>query len=100
MTYTPLASKDAKKFLDALDKKSKRIVMDKLKLLKNDPYQGQGQGDKELIDPEYGIYRLHISKSYTAFYQILEEDKTVRVLDIMTIEQAHKLYGRFEKGIR
>jgi len=28
------------------------------------------------------------------FYRIYEEEKTVKVLDIMTIEEAHKRYGR------
>ncbi|MCJ7443401.1 MAG: hypothetical protein MUO26_02525 [Methanotrichaceae archaeon] len=35
--------------------------------------------------------------SYTAFYGILADGKIVYIRDIMTIEQAHNLYGRSRK---
>ena len=37
---------------------------------------------------------MHVSRSYTIFYRICEEEKTVKILNIMTIEEAHKRYGR------
>ncbi len=37
---------------------------------------------------------MHVSRSYTIFYRIEEREKTVKILDIMTIEEAHKKYGR------
>jgi mRNA-degrading endonuclease RelE of RelBE toxin-antitoxin system len=40
-------------------------------------------------------YRLHISRTFTAFYRIHEPEKEVHVLAVMSIEQAHKRYGRF-----
>ncbi len=41
------------------------------------------------------LCRLHIPRSYTTFYRIDQDEKVVKILDIMTIEQAHKIYGRF-----
>jgi mRNA-degrading endonuclease RelE of RelBE toxin-antitoxin system len=68
--------------------------MEKCKDLADDPFPGQG--DKEILQRRghKDIYRLHISRSYTAFYKIYMDDKIVKILDIMTIEQAHKIYGR------
>jgi mRNA interferase RelE/StbE len=43
--------------------------------------------------PNYDLFRMHVSRSYTIFYRIDEEKKTVRILDIMTIKEAHKRYG-------
>jgi hypothetical protein len=53
--------------------------------------------DKEIIQRtgHETIYRLHISRSFTAFYKIYKDETLVKILDIMTIEQAHKIYGRF-----
>lgn len=85
---------DAKDFLDRLPEKSRNIVKTKLGILKTDPFPGKG-GDKELLNsPKHKeVYRLHISRSYTAFYRI--EGKTVVVLWLGSIEKAHKIYGRF-----
>jgi mRNA interferase RelE/StbE len=85
---------DAKEFLDRLPKKSRNIIRNKLSILKTDPFPGKG-GDKELLNsPKHKeVYRLHISRAYTAFYRI--EGKTVVVLWLGSIEQAHKIYGRF-----
>jgi mRNA-degrading endonuclease RelE of RelBE toxin-antitoxin system len=40
------------------------------------------------------IYRMHIGRSYTLFYKIWKDEKVVEILNIMTIEEAHKRYGR------
>jgi mRNA-degrading endonuclease RelE of RelBE toxin-antitoxin system len=82
-------------FLNGLDDKSRRIVRARLAALMDDPYPGTG-GDRELIKspkgrPDEKVYRIHIGRSFTAFYQIKE--KTVYVTEILTIEQAHKKYG-------
>jgi mRNA-degrading endonuclease RelE of RelBE toxin-antitoxin system len=82
-------------FLNGLDGKSRRIICDRLATLQNDPYPGKG-GDKELIKapkgrPDEKVCRLHIGRSFTAFYRI--EDKTVYVTEVLTIGQAHKKYG-------
>jgi hypothetical protein len=48
---------------------------------------------EKLIVAGEELYRLYIGRSYTAFYIIIEQDKTVRVLEILSIESAHKKYG-------
>ncbi|MDD1665430.1 MAG: type II toxin-antitoxin system RelE/ParE family toxin [Methanomicrobiales archaeon] len=81
-------------YLDALPEKSRRIVREHILRLKEDPYPGH-RGDKErLVIDGYEMYRLHVGRSYTVFYRINEEAHVVKVLDIMTLEEAHKRYGR------
>jgi mRNA-degrading endonuclease RelE of RelBE toxin-antitoxin system len=66
-----------------------------LKGLEENPFPGGG-GDKEKLVLSGGgeIYRLHIARTYTAFYSVDKENRIVKVHDILTIEQAHKKYGR------
>lgn len=92
--YDVVIDEEAKEFLDNLPKKSRDIVKAKLRVLETKPFPGKG-GDKELLNsPKHKeVYRLHISRTYTAFYRI--EGKTVMILWLGTIEQAHKIYGRF-----
>lgn len=93
--YQLVIRKRALEFVNALPSKSQRIVIEKCKTLAYDPFPGKG--DKEIIQRKghEAIYRLHISRSYTAFYKIYKDEKMVKILDITTIEQAHKIYGRF-----
>ncbi len=95
VAYQLVIRKRALEFVNALPSKSQRIVIEKCKTLAGDPLPGQG--DKEIIQRKdhEDIYRLHISRSYTAFYKIDKNEKKVKILDITTIEQAHKIYGRF-----
>lgn len=78
-----------------MPEKSQRIVKDKCKLLAEDPFPGKG-GDKELFrrPGHEDLYRMHVGRTYTTLYRISQEEKVVKILDIMTIEQAHKRYGR------
>lgn len=92
--YDILVAQEVAAFLDELDEKSERIVRENLEQLVS-PYPGEGPGDKERITWRGDeVYRLHIGRTWTAFYDILEADKEVRVLRIMPIDQAHKEYGR------
>lgn len=95
VAYQLVIKKKALEFINALPLKSQKIVVEKCKTLADDPFPGQG--DKEIIQRKghKDIYRLHISRSYTAFYKIYKDEKLVKILDITTIEQAHKIYGRF-----
>jgi mRNA interferase RelE/StbE len=95
VAYQLFIRKKALEFVNALPPKSQRLVIEKCKTLADDPFPGQG--DKEIIQRKghEAIYRLHISRSYTAFYKIYKDEKLIKILDIMTIEQAHKTYGRF-----
>ncbi|OQA54598.1 MAG: hypothetical protein BWY45_02534 [Euryarchaeota archaeon ADurb.Bin294] len=92
MTYPILVEDAVLDFLKVLPEKSQRIIRSKIAHLGDNPYPGK-DGDKECFtsrgkDP---VYRLHISRSYTAFYRI--KDESVYVYDLMTIEKAHKKYG-------
>lgn len=94
MNYSVLLGDEARYYLAALDEKSQRIVKDNLRKLEQNPYPGGGKGDKERlpVDGEE-MFRLHIGRSHTAFYVILEDDNQVRVIEIVDIEEAHKRYG-------
>ncbi|VVB62734.1 ParE toxin of type II toxin-antitoxin system, parDE [uncultured archaeon] len=96
VNFEVLIDEDAQKFLDNLPEKNQENVRSKLMLLEEDPFPGPG-GNKELLNPKQKkLYRLHISRNYTAFYHIFSEEKTVRILWLGHIGQAHNLYGRFK----
>jgi len=96
MSYEVLLAEEAREYVAALDEKSTRIVKDNLRKLADDPHPrpGSGSGDKEklVVDGEE-LYRLHIGRTHTAFYDILEADEEVRVIEILNIDEAHKRYG-------
>jgi len=92
-TYKLLLSEKVRLFLKLLDEKSKRICIKNLRKLEENPYPGKGSGDKEkLIVRNEEIYRLHIGRSFTAFYIILKNKKLVRIIELLPIEKAHKKY--------
>ena len=95
VAFQIVISKNSLDFINSLPQKSQRIAIEKCKALADDPFPGQG--DREMIQrrDHKEIYRLHISRSYTAFYKIYKDEKIVKILDVMTIERAHKVYGRF-----
>ena len=90
--YSVLINREAQKYVDSLTEKSRRLVKKKLEMLKDNPHPGRAD-KKKLQLPNYDLFRMHVSRSYTIFYRIYEEEKTVKVLNIMTIEEAHKKYG-------
>ncbi len=93
MSFEIFVSEQGRDFISILPLKSQQIVRKNLGKLKS-PYPGRGIGDKErlLVAGEI-LYRLHIGRTFTAFYIIEEESKVVRVIEILTIEAAHKKYG-------
>lgn len=94
MNYKISISKQVKLFLEILNNKSKKICKNNLKKLEENPYPGKGSGNKEkIIVKGKQRYRLHIGRTFTAFYTILENEKLIRVLEILSIEKAHKKYG-------
>lgn len=96
MSYNVLLADDAREYVSALEQKSTRIVKENLRKLAEepDPRPGAGSGDREklTVDGEE-IYRLHIGRTHTAFYDVLEEQEEVRVVEIVDIDEAHKRYG-------
>lgn len=91
--YDLLVSEEVLEFLNEVDEKSERIVRDNLEKLSH-PYPGEGSGDKERITWRgQDVYRLHIGRTWTAFYDIDDSSGVVNVLRIMPIDEAHKEYG-------
>lgn len=91
-----MIDRKALKYLSELPEKNQRLIKEKCRALSEDPYPGGG-GDKELLHLDYKLYRLHIGRSFTVFYQICEKDELVKILEIKTIDKAHKLYKRLEE---
>lgn len=93
--YAVLLGDDAREFLDIANEKTERICKENLGYLAENPYPGRGRGDKEKlpIDGRRDRYRMHISRTYTAIYTVIEEEEEVRVLEIVPIDEAHKRYS-------
>jgi len=68
--------------------------MEKLKTLQDDPYPGSDR-ERLHVHGREDTYLLHISRTFTAFYRIHEQELEVHVLAVMSIGQAHKRYGWF-----
>jgi mRNA-degrading endonuclease RelE of RelBE toxin-antitoxin system len=94
MTYSILLGDQPRDYLAALGEKDERICKENLRKLEEHPYPGRGKGDKEAI-PVDGeeLYRLHIGRTHTAFYEILEGAGQVRIVEILPIDEAHDRYG-------
>lgn len=94
MAYQVLLDEQPREFLDAADEKTYRIVRENLLKLEDAPYPGQGKGDKrhEVVDGEE-VFRLRIGRTWTAFYDVFEDDGVVKVYEVLSINEAHKRYG-------
>jgi mRNA-degrading endonuclease RelE of RelBE toxin-antitoxin system len=90
-----MVDKRGLEFLNSLDIKDQRIIKDKLKILQDNPYPGQ-DGDKEKLrtNKKRESYRLHIARSFTVIYTIDQDENKVYITHIMSIERAHRRYGR------
>lgn len=74
--YDVLLGDEAREFFAVADEKTTRICKEKLPI--------DGRRDR---------YRMHISRTYTAIYRVVEDETQVRVLEIVPIDEAHKRYG-------
>ena len=96
MSYSILLSDQAREYRNELDEKSTRIVEDNLEKLQEDPYprpdSGRGDVKNEVVDGQE-IYRLHIGRTHTALFVILEDQKEVRIFELLPIDEAHQRYG-------
>ena len=81
-------------FCKRLKEKDLRVVREHLRRLEQ---PSSATGDiKRLHGPEGIIrYRMHIAQKFTVFFRIYDEENCVRVDAIMTMEQAHKKYGKY-----
>jgi len=91
--FTLVIERKAEEFLKKLPGKSRRIAIEKILDLRDDPYPG---GNKEKLDYPHppAVYRLHVSRSFTVFYIIEDNEQSVKIEKITTIERAHKEYSR------
>ena len=96
MSFRVVIDRKALEYLSELPEKSPRLIKEKCHALAEDPFHGQG-GDKELLHLEFKLYRLLVGRSFTVFYQICEKDERVKILEIATIDKAHKLYKHSEE---
>ena len=79
------------KTLSKYPEKNREQIFNHIQLLDN-PYNAP---DVECLHSKKQIYRMHIGRTYTIIFKIHKESDIVQVLDLMTIEQAHKRYGRY-----
>ncbi|WP_298666448.1 type II toxin-antitoxin system RelE/ParE family toxin [uncultured Methanofollis sp.] len=91
--FTIVIERKAEEFLKKLPQKTRRIAVEKILELQEDPFPG---GNKEKLECPHppAVYRLHISRSFTVFYLIENDEQVVKIEKIMTIERAHKEYSR------
>jgi mRNA-degrading endonuclease RelE of RelBE toxin-antitoxin system len=75
------------KTLEKYPEKIREQIFDHIRKLE-DPYSAP---DVECLHPEVQVYRMHIWETYTVIFRIFEESDLVRVLDLMTIEEAHNI---------
>ena len=75
--------------MNTLPAKDRRIIKEHLAQLEN-PISAR---DVEVL--REGLCRMNIAHTYTAFFVVLPD--CVRVIEVMTTEEAHKRYKRFRK---
>jgi len=96
MAYQVPLGDQPREFLEGGDEKTERIVKDHLRSLAEEPHPrpGAGKGGREKLPVDgWELYRMHISRTYTALYTIDDSDTVVRVREILPIDDAHKRYG-------
>lgn len=94
MAYDVLLHPQVDEFLTAADEKTERICRQNLGYLADNPHPSSGRGDKEKLPVDGQVrYRMHIGRTWTAFYDIYEDRDEVRVLEITDMDDAHKRYG-------
>lgn len=80
LVYTKQAQKDAKKLVaSGLQKKAQEL----LEILQNDPYQNPPSFEK-LTGDLTGAYSRRINIQHRLVYQILEDEKTVKIIRLWT----------------
>lgn len=91
--FSIVIERKAEEFLKKLPQKTRRIVVEKILDLKGDPFPGGNKEKHEYPHPP-AVYRLHVSRSFTVFYIIENDEHLIKIEKITTIERAHKEYSR------
>jgi mRNA interferase RelE/StbE len=91
--FTVKCSKKSLKFYQSLPAKDRRIVLNHIERLRSYP---EIAGDIECLTSSKHVqyFRMHIGRSYTVLYMVIPVISEIHVEDVMSIEQAHKRYGR------
>jgi mRNA-degrading endonuclease RelE of RelBE toxin-antitoxin system len=79
VTFAVLFRRSAADFLNTLPEKSQRIVTAKLAILQTDPYPGSGEDKERLNMDGMEVFRLHIGRTFTAFYLIHTDMNQVEI---------------------
>jgi Txe/YoeB family toxin of toxin-antitoxin system len=80
IVYTKQAQKDAKKFTaQSLKNKAKEL----LEVIKENPYQNPPPYEK-LVGDFSGLYSRRINIQHRLVYQVLDDEKTVKILRLWT----------------
>ncbi len=80
VVYTKQAQKDAKKLVSSgLKPKAQKL----LAVLKSNPYQTPPPYEK-LVGNLFGVYSRRINIQHRLVYEVLDKDKTVKVLRLWT----------------
>ena len=91
--FTLVIERKAEKSLKNLPQKTRRIIVDKILDLREDPFP-KGNKEKLIYPHPPAVYRLHVGRSFTVFYIIETDENVIKIIKIMTIERAHKEYSR------
>lgn len=76
--YTKVAVKDVEKIKSVnLDKKASALI----EVLKNNPFQNPPPYEK-LVGDLYGLYSRRINIKHRLVYQVLEQEKLVKILSL------------------
>jgi len=76
-------------FIRSLPEKDRRVIGEHIERLTEHP---NATGNIKKLNTKKPRWRMHISLKYTVFYYVISD--TVYIDLIMTIERAHKKYGK------
>ena len=85
---------DAIKSIKNLDAEWKKKIKKSIELCLSEPYKLTSRCNKKQIKgSKFKTYRLHVSMTYTVFYRVNDNEKTVLIVNILGINQAHSKYS-------
>ena len=80
IVYTKTAAKDIPKLKSAhLDTKARALI----DVIREDPYQNPPSYEK-LVGDLQGLYSRRINAQHRLVYQVLEEEKTIKIVSLWT----------------
>lgn len=86
--YRLLVEREALSFVERLDGRVERLCKEALAALADDPYPGSGRGERTRVVVDGGeAFRLRVGGTCTAFYEVLEDDDAVRVLELLPSDE-------------